>query len=81
MTNLILIAIVCGVCSFVGAYVSVRTRRLIIKVDENKKEITIKPAQISKSEFVEDATQEELDEMSRPSKLRKFLNKFVKSND
>ena len=84
----------CGVCSFIGAYFGatlVLNKRIPIywQVGTKKNgETDIKPIMREKyfdfkktAEFMEDSTQEELDEMSRPSKLRKFLNKFVKSNE
>lgn len=88
---MIITGIFFGVFAFFGAYfganLALSRWKFKLKYDKEKNEIVIetekKPLKIipkitEHAEFLGEATQEELDEMNKPSKLKKFMSRFSK---
>lgn len=78
-------AIVCFITIFAIVYaattLAINRKKFKIVADKNRDEIRIEPiveSRHQKAEFIEDATQEELDEMEQAPEWKRFLNKFIK---
>ena len=75
----IVIAILAGAGSYLGARIAIGQKKFIIRMDKEKGEAYIEPqADPKKAEFVEDATAEELREMDQEVGLKRFLKGFAR---
>ena len=81
-TTIILIGIVAFGASWLGANFALNRRKFIIKVDEkgDKIELTTEPmlAKLQQVVYIPDANQEELEEMAKEPRLKRFLKSFAK---
>ena len=81
----IITAISVGIISFIGAFIGSKLASKGIKwdvrYDEAQKKFTIEKTQMKpgKVYFIPDATEEELEENNKESKLKKFLGGIKKS--
>lgn len=76
---IILAILIVGVSAYIGAERAISKKRFIVKVDKDKEEVMLEPINKSKkAEFMEEATQKQLDEMDKEPAWRRFLNRFAK---
>ena len=83
MTELILMLILTPLLAFLGAYLANRLyhqRKWTISLDEEKKEITLESKDKSKqkTEYISEPTQQDLDDLNRPSFLERMIHKTNK---
>jgi len=81
MITAISLIILCSLSSFLGARLAFRNVKWTIKEDlsqPNAFKVSPDEQKRGKVEFIPDATSDELEEMQKEPKWRKFLNSFKK---
>lgn len=65
--------------SFLGATLAINKKKFIIRADKDNNELILEPINnIQKAEFLEEADQEQLEEMELSPGWRNFFKNFVK---
>ena len=79
--------VIAGIIGFAIGYSMRRTEYVQFVISKDKegnqivRKVSMESSSADKAEFIEEPTQEDITEINKPTKLRKFLNKFSKPEE